>query len=188
MAMYIPVTGGPSNWLASSEVFKSFNPNQFDTDVASPGADIAWRVPAKRHITRDSLLTSWASFGYVWMNAPYNDDSGFKPKRNGLWQWLDKFTKHGNGIALVPDRTSSPWWQEFVPRCDLALFWAPKIKFLIPPDGTPGASPPDGNTLLAMGELGCAALERAAKRGHGVLMRPVVPAPSVITSVAVEAA
>ena len=107
------------------------------------------------------------------MNAPYNDDSGVKPKRNGLWRWLDKFTNHDNGIALVPDRTSSPWWQQFAPRCDLALFWASKIKFLIPPDGTPGASPPDGNTLLAISELGCAALERAAKRGHGVLMRSV---------------
>jgi hypothetical protein len=173
MGMYVAVTGGPSGWLTSSEVFEGLAPVEFDTDVASPGPEIGWRVPAKKHITRNSLLTSWASFGYVWMNAPYNDDSGVKPKRNGLWRWLDKFTNHDNGIALVPDRTSSPWWQQFAPRCDLALFWASKIKFLIPPDGTPGASPPDGNTLLAISELGCAALERAAKRGHGVLMRPV---------------
>jgi hypothetical protein len=56
-----------------------------------------------------------------------------------------------------------------------------KIKFLIPPDGTPGKSPPDGNVFLAMGEQGCAALARAAARGHGLLMRPIALHRPVIT-------
>jgi hypothetical protein len=124
MGLYIPVTGGPSNWLTPSDPFDAFEPNVFDTDVASAGPEICWRVPAKKHITRNSLLTSWAPFGYVWMNAPYNDDTGLKPKREGLALWLEKFTGHGNGIALVPDRTSAPWFQQYIPRADLLLFWA----------------------------------------------------------------
>jgi hypothetical protein len=173
--MYIAVTGGPNTYLTPSNVFTGLGSPKFNTDAASAGPVICWRVPAERHITKDSLLISWKSFGFVWLNAPYNENEGPKPKRNGMAPWLDKFTKHGNGIALTLDRTSAPWWQQYAPRVDLILFWAPKIKFLVPPDGTPLKSPPDGNTLMAMGELGCAALEHAAKHGHGLLMRPASP-------------
>jgi hypothetical protein len=39
------------------------------------------------------------------MNPPFGG-------RNGLAPWLDKFFANGNGIALTPDRTSAPWWQD----------------------------------------------------------------------------
>lgn len=85
---------------------------------------------------------------------------------------LDKFFVHGNGICLVPDRTSAPWFQKYVPRADLILFVSPKIKF-ISASGTPGPSPAQGTCLLAVGARGVAALEHAAKGGLGILMRPV---------------
>jgi hypothetical protein len=43
------------------------------------------------------------------MNPPFGP-------RNGIVPWLEKFFAHGNGIALVPDRTSAPWWQRFAPK------------------------------------------------------------------------
>jgi hypothetical protein len=172
MAHYIQVTGGPNTYLTPGDTFLKLGNPKFDTDVAGPAPGCLSYVPAKQTIWRDSLLTSWASFGYVWMNSPFNSNGELEPKRNGLEPWLDKFTEHGNGVCLTPDRTSAPWFQKFVPRVDLVLFWAPKIKFLCP-DGTPGSSPPDGNAFLAMGEQGCAALEHAARHGHGLLMQPV---------------
>ena len=54
--------------------------------------------------------------------------------------WLKKFFEYGCGVALVPDRTSAPWWQQFVPAADLVLFVSPKIKF-VGADGKPGTSP-----------------------------------------------
>ena len=98
------------------------------------------------------------------MNPPFGG-------RNGLVPWLEKFISHANGIALVPDRTSAPWWQEFVPRADAVLFVAPKIKF-IGADGNPGKSPAQGTCLLALGDRGRAALARAAEYGLGALMKP----------------
>jgi hypothetical protein len=127
-----------------------------------PGAESTPWIPAKTFITRYSLNVPWE--GFAWMNGPFGP-------RNGLEPWLRKFVEHGNGIALVPDRTSAPWWQKYAPRADLILFVAPKIKF-IRLDGTPGTSPAQGTCLLAIGERGCAALVHAAERGLGVLMRP----------------
>jgi hypothetical protein len=173
MAMYIPVTGGRSNLLTPGHIFTKLGNPKFDTDVAGPAPGCLSHVPARRTIWRDSLLSSWKSFGFVWMNAPYNSEEELKPKRNGLMEWLDKFTEHGSGIALTPDRTSSPWFQRYAPCIDLILLWAPKIKFLLPPDGAPLNSPPHGNAFWAMGDRGCAALEHAAKQGHGLLVRPV---------------
>jgi hypothetical protein len=83
--------------------------------------------------------------------------------------WLEKFFAHGDGIALVPDRTSAPWWQRFAPRADLILFVSPKIKF-IGADGAVGRSPAQGTCLLAVGDRTRAAMRRAS--GLGVLMRP----------------
>jgi hypothetical protein len=118
--------------------------------------------PRRSFITHDSLTVPWR--GFSWMNAPFG-------ARNGLEPWLGKFFEHADGIALVPDRTSAPWWQRYAPRADLILFVAPKIKFL-EVNGTPGKWPAQGTCLLAIGERGCAALVRAAERGLGVLMRP----------------
>jgi len=101
--------------------------------------------------------------GFVWMNPPFGG-------RNGIVPWLRKFMQHGNGVALVPDRTSAPWWQEFVPRADLVLFVSPKIKF-IPGPGVIASSPAQGTCLLAVGERGQQALQNAKDR-LGKLFRP----------------
>jgi hypothetical protein len=98
------------------------------------------------------------------MNPPFGP-------RNGIVPWLDRFFAHGNGIALVPDRTSAPWWQIYAPRADLILFVSPKIKF-ITANGAPGPSPAQGTSLLAVGQQGVAALRCAAAKGLGVMMTP----------------
>jgi len=113
-------------------------------------------------ITKANAERLWC--GFVWMNPPFGG-------RNGLVPWLERFFAHGSGIALVPDRTSAPWWQQFAPRAELALFVAPKIKF-IGADGMPGKSPAQGTMLMAMGTRGVAALHRASNNGLGVLMAP----------------
>jgi hypothetical protein len=166
MALHEQAVGAFNGWRTPRvPVFEKLG-CVFDTDVASCGAETS-QVPAKRHITRNALSISWASLGFVWMNAPFN-----KGKRNGLVPWLTKLFEHGNGIGLTPDRTSCPWWREFATRADLVLFVSPKIKFL-DADGTPGACPAQGSSLFAVGERGSEALMRGAEHGLGTLMRPV---------------
>jgi phage N-6-adenine-methyltransferase len=63
----------------------------FDLDVASPPGGPPF-VPCRRYYTQadDGLASPWE--GLVWMNPPYS-----KPA-----PWVDKFLRHGNGLALLP--------------------------------------------------------------------------------------
>lgn len=159
MALHEQCVGATDEWYTPPHVFDALG-CQFDVDVASPGQQITPWLPAKRFITADSLSEKWT--GFLWMNAPFGG-------RNGLVPWLRKFFAHGNGIALTPDRTSAPWWQEFAPQADLIMFVAPKLKF-IGQDGQPGASPAQGTSLMAIGWDGCHALHQANANDLGVLM------------------
>ena len=49
--------------------------------------------------------------------------------RGVLPLWLEKFVRHGNGIALVPERTSTVWWQGLVSQSDMILCVNSKIPF-----------------------------------------------------------
>jgi hypothetical protein len=99
------------------------------------------------------------------MNPPFGG-------RNGVVPWLAKFIDHGNGIALTPDRTSAPWFQEAAKQMDAILFVAPKIRFERA-DGTTGDWPSTGTALMAIGDAGKAALIRAQALGRlGLLVVP----------------
>lgn len=162
MALHEQCVGATDEWYTPPHVFTAFGCS-FDMDVASPGKDVTPWIPAACFITQNSLHgAGWS--GFVWMNPPFGG-------RNGLVPWLEKFFAHRNGIALVPDRTSAPWWQRFEPMADLMLFVTPKIKF-IGADGKPGESPAQGTTLFACGPRAVEALFRARANGLGVLARP----------------
>jgi len=155
---YWESTGKSDEWYTPPWVFEALG-CRFDLDVAAP-VEGAF-VPADRRISRDSLELPWD--GFIWMNPPFGG-------RNSLVPWLDKFFRHGDGVALVPDRTSAPWFQGAFPQADLVLF-TPKIRF-IRPDGSEGVSPSNGTALFAIGPKGAVALTRMGGLGHGILAKP----------------
>lgn len=153
--------GESDEWYTPRYIFDALGIT-FDQDVASPVGGPR-HVPCKSWIdpTHDGLKAEWT--GLVWMNPPFGHQS---TKR----LWLQKFFDHGSGIALLPDRTSAPWWQEFAPLADCVLFVSPKVKFERP-DGSIGEQPGTGTTLLAAGERASFALEHAVSLGQA--FRPV---------------
>lgn len=159
MGHWEPNTGESSEWRTPAYVFDALG-CMFDLDVAHP--DAPTHVPCRAYISRHSLSQEWS--GFVWMNPPFGG-------RNSLQPWLHKFFRHGNGIALTPDRTSAPWFIKSWPRADLVLF-TPKIRFERP-DGSQGVAPSNGTALWAVGEAGASALRRAAGVGLGILAAPV---------------
>ncbi|AEG04258.1 DNA N-6-adenine-methyltransferase [Sinorhizobium meliloti] len=156
-----------SHWEASGKSDEWYTPKyifdalecEFDIDVASPST--RWHVPARCWLTAQDDGLKYAPFwhGVVWMNPPFGG-------RNGLVPWLNAFRRHENGIALVPDRTSAPWWQEMADCADRILFIGGKVRF-IKPDGTTGDSPSVGTTLIGMGRRAVIALEKAERNGLG---------------------
>jgi len=155
--------GASDEWYTPRFVFDALGCH-FDLDVAAPN-DGPRHVPTWGWLSSRSLERDWP--GFIWMNPPFGG-------RNSLTPWLDKFFAHGNGIALVPDRTSAPWFQDAWAKADAVLFTR-KIRFLRP-DGTEGKSPPNGTALLAAGEHGVSALRNAARKGLGILGLPAIAA------------
>lgn len=150
--------GATDEWYTPRYIFDALG-ERFDLDVAAP-VDGGPNVPCDEFHESDSLNRPW--YGFVWMNPPFGG-------RNGLVPWLNRFFDHGNGIALTPDRTSAPWWQEANAKADATLFIAGKVKF-IRPDGSEGKSPGTGTTLFASGERAVIALLRAQEASLGAVM------------------
>ncbi|AUQ74737.1 DNA N-6-adenine-methyltransferase [Phaeobacter piscinae] len=146
--------GESDEWYTPAYIFEALGV-MFNLDVACP-PEGPRHVPANSFYSEKSLEREWT--GFVWMNPPFGHQS---TKR----LWLRKFFEHGNGIALLPDRTSAPWWQEFAPLADAVLFVSPKVKFERP-DGSIGEQPGTGTTLFAAGAKGAAALLRASSLGQ----------------------
>jgi hypothetical protein len=142
--------GESNEWYTPKFIFDALG-CRFDMDVAAP-----WGGP--RYVPCDMWLDEGANgldaewTGFVWMNPPFGHQ---RHKR----MWLKKFFEHGNGIALVPDRTSAPWFQEYAVKADAMCFLAGKVKYERP-DGSIGGSPGTGTVLLGAGDRGLAALLR----------------------------
>jgi hypothetical protein len=160
MSEWEPCVGASDDWFTPAYIFDALGCT-FDLDVAAPLGG-APHVPAARSLSERGLETPWL-FDFVWMNAPFGG-------RNGLAPWLKKFVRHGNGIALTPDRTSAPWFQTAARAMTSILFLSPKVKFERP-DGAVGKSPGSGTALLAIGSAGNEALCRA--RHLGLWVRPL---------------
>lgn len=156
--------GKSNEWYTPKYIFDALA-CRFDLDPAGPQS--GGHVPANMtFFGGGGLEKPW--HGFVWMNPPFGG-------RNGIVPWLNKFFAHGNGIALVPDRTSAPWFQTYARQSWAVLFVSPKIRFERP-DGTVGGSPGCGTALLAAGARGRAALLRAGSIGLVMLPNDVTPA------------
>lgn len=138
--------GGHVEYYTPKYIFEAMDVT-FDLDVAHP-KDFRTHVPCKQFYSEGSLEKQWN--GFVWMNPPYGSE------KNKI-KWIEKFIDHGNGIALMPDRTSAKWWQIFAKGSDLHGFTFDKIKFELS-DGTIADSPGNGNTFFAIGWKGSHAL------------------------------
>ena len=160
MALHEQSVGATSEWYTPRYIFDALA-CKFDMDVASPGRAVTPWIPARKFITERSLSRQWE--GFVWMNPPFGG-------RNAIRPWLVKFREHRNGIALTPDRTSAPWWQDYARHMDAILFVSPKIKF-ISATGLPGKSPAQGTCLMALGEHAILALRQASGK-LGVICYP----------------
>jgi hypothetical protein len=70
----------------------------YDLDVASPPGGAPF-VPCDKYYTQkdDGLVSEW--YGRVWMNPPYSNTA----------PWIDRWLRHGNGVALLPMVQGSKW-------------------------------------------------------------------------------
>lgn len=85
-------------WYSPTWIFKAAAVT-FDMDVCAPSDPMHRTVPALRYLTAqdDGLTTEWE--GLVWMNPPYSNAD----------PWVDRWARHGNGLALLPALPEVHW-------------------------------------------------------------------------------
>ncbi len=137
-------------WYTPAWIFEALGV-QFDLDPCAALADHPANDWCTNRLGICGLREQWN--GSVWLNPPFGG-------RNGIRPWLEKLIEHGDGIAIVPNRTATDWFQDAAEHADCVLFVRGKVKFLRP-DGSEGRSPGYGNVLLAYG-TGMAGVLRAS--------------------------
>ncbi len=142
-------------WLTPPEILSALG--SFDLDPCAPSVR-PWDT-AREHYTMldDGLSKPWR--GRVWCNPPFGRHAD---------KWLQKIAEHGNGIALVPARTETRMFYDWVWR------YANAVCFL---KGRPHFHYVDGRrapfnsgapiALVAYGSFNVAALD-CAGLGHVV--------------------
>ena len=119
-------------WYTPKEIIDALG--KFDLDPCAPVHPLWKTADVMYNKDNDGLRQEW--FGRVWLNPPYS-----KPL---MWQFVERLSEHGNGIALLFNRCDSNKFQDI-------KFLRNRIKFFRP-DGTRGDSPGCGSILIAFGE------------------------------------
>lgn len=86
---------------------------------------------------KDGLINYWGD-RFVWCNPPFSQKQ----------VWIDKMTDHGNGILILPERASAPWFGPLAKHVGRYFILGKKINFI----GGPSSNNL-GSCLFPFGEL-----------------------------------
>lgn len=96
-------------------------------------------------ITKNGLELPW--MGFAFCNPPFSQKE----------VWAEKMTQHGNGILLLPERGSAPWFGPIAKACTAYFVMGKKINFI------GGSSSNNVGTVLFL--FGDEAVDRVRKSG-----------------------
>ena len=151
-------TTGHDEWLTPPEIIRALG--TFDLDPCAP-IRRPWPM-AKAHFTRedDGLSRPW--FGRVWCNPPYGRDT---------FKWMQKLTKHGDGIALIFARTETQGFHDEIwDKAHAVFFFRGRLSFYHV-DGTKGMTAPAPSCLVAYGEHNSVTLGNSGLPGKLVVLK-----------------
>jgi len=108
-------------WSTPDDLFSRLDLRfRFDLDVCAS----AQNAKCERHYTRDDDGLSQPWMGVCWMNPPYGREIG---------KWVAKaYAASLNGatvVCLLPARTDTAWWHQFVGRAANVTFLKGRLRF-----------------------------------------------------------
>jgi hypothetical protein len=111
--------------------------------------------------TDDGLSKPW--FGRVWLNPPFG---------KGLDQWMSRLAQHGNGLGILPVRSTDTAWfhQAIWQGADAVMFLRSRLRFYTI-DGHEGGPCPHATLIVAYGEPNVDRLARARTESDRTLFR-----------------
>lgn len=123
-----PNDGKTNEWYTPPYITDSVG--HFDLDPCA-AIDRKRDIAEKNYtILDDGLVQPWV--GRVWLNPPYG---------RRTTSWLEKMSKHGNGVVLIFARTETKMFHEYIwPFASGILFMRGRIKFLNESGATMGGA------------------------------------------------
>jgi len=137
-------------------VYKSIGPIDLDP-CASPDTLIA----ARNYVFErgeDGLKLPW--HGFVYCNPPFSQKQ----------QWAEKCVQHGDGILILPERGSAPWFSPLAQKAGNYWVMGQKINFI----GGPSSNNL-GSVLFLFGEEAVRRVLASGLPGHLVAVQHVNP-------------
>lgn len=157
-------------WYTPASVFQSMGGGLFDLDVCSPPRELVPWIPARRAFVlpeHDGLREPWD--GMVWMNPPFGA---------GIGKWVARFTNHGNGVALLPNRADAAWWQGAAEGTDVIRVLRGRTAFIPGAGAAWSEAPPFGCALFGVG-AGAEVVRRCSLPGVTLVHADAAPAAGV---------
>jgi hypothetical protein len=102
----------------------------------------------------DGLEKEW--FGFVWCNPPFSQKE----------VWSKKMIEHNNGILILPERGSAPWFGPLAESAGIYFVMGKKIDFI----GGPSSNNL-GSVLFPFGDEAIRRVENSGLPGHLVNVR-----------------
>ncbi len=122
-------TGGRPDWATPPSVFDPLHAEfGFTLDVCA-GAENA-KVPAYLDEKVDALSIPWV--GVCWMNPPYGRDLG-----TWVRHAYQSSLRGATVVCLVPARTDTAWWHDYVQGKAETRFLRGRVKFVGAPYNAP---------------------------------------------------
>lgn len=120
----VPASWVSDDYLTPRELVAALGP--FDLDVSAsvaqpwPTAAVMWTV------REDGMSREWPRGDLIWMNPPYSE----------IEAWMQRLADHGNGVALVFNRSDTKWFHRTVwKRADAVFSFAGRLFFHLPVTG-----------------------------------------------------
>lgn len=106
----------------------------------------------------DGLTLDW--FGFVWCNPPFSQKE----------TWGRKMIEHGNGILILPERGSAPWFGPLAESAGRYFVMGRKINFI----GGPSSNNL-GSVLFPFGREAVCRIKESGLPGHFVRVEYFTP-------------
>ncbi len=140
-------------WLTPPDLLKKLC--KFDLDPCSP-IKRPWNTANNHYTVEDNgLIQEW--YGKVWCNPPYGLEAS---------KWLDKLSKHNNGIALIFARTETKMFFDYVwNNADALLFIEGRLYFHHVDGNRAKMNAGAPSVLVAYGKSNAEILKRSGIKG-----------------------
>lgn len=178
-AIYQSTVSRSDEWLTPLSIIEALG--RFDLDPCAP-VNRPWDTATHHYTIEDNgFLQDWA--GRVWLNPPYGKQ---------MYAWVNKLALHGNGIALIFNRSCVPrFHRNILDYVDATMLIEGRIQFYNTEGKIPTIASGKKTTstapsiLCAFGDNNVYALHEAKRKGliKGTIMYPYKKLPIIVVGI-----